>query len=272
MELHTLPARQRLGEILVKHKFCGIAEVHDACAKARASSRRIGSVLVETDIISEKNLVATLAEQYESLPLFSLSGHRISPWIRNIFSLESALLHKTLFFDLSEQSMSMASPDPAFSYFFKAMLVAGKSFITPCVTPVTLFIRAAILTYMGSGPASIGYSDVSLPKLSPVIPDSIRKAVMHYLTRYSKTLVFDKGGFNLIDGKADIQTFAIIDAAWMLGAISMSADGAVSLCGESIHFRYDSRKLRRKIEDFLRKSDCLFDLMRCAALLGANIE
>lgn len=272
METYTPPTRQRLGEILIKHGFCGIADVHDACTSARASNRRIGSVLLETGIINERNLVAALAEQYDSLPLFSLSGHRMSPWIRNILSLETALLHKTIFFDLSDQSMSMASHDPAFSYLFKAMLVAGKSFITPYVTPVTLFMRAAILTYMGSGPTLLGYSDDPLHKLSPAIPASIRKAVMRYLTRYSKTLVFGIGGFNLIDGKAGFQTFAIIDAAWMLGAISMSSDGAVSLCGESLHFRYDSRKLRRKIEDILRKSSSLLDLMRCAAFLGVNIE
>lgn len=79
MKAFSLPARQRLGEILVRQGICGSAAILDACGIARASNRRLGAVLVEAGQISENNLVAALAEQYDARTLFSLSGHMLSP-------------------------------------------------------------------------------------------------------------------------------------------------------------------------------------------------
>ena len=101
MKAFSLPARQRLGEILVRQGICGSAAILDACGIARASNRRLGAVLVEAGQISENNLVAALAEQYDARTLFSLSGHMLSPEVRNILPLETALLHKSLLFDLT---------------------------------------------------------------------------------------------------------------------------------------------------------------------------
>jgi hypothetical protein len=272
MEAYFLPARQRLGEILVSHGICGCAAVHDACDIARASNRRLGAVLVEAEQISENDLVAALAEQYDASPLFTLTGHRLSPDVRNILPLETALLHKSLLFDLTENSMSIASYDPAASGFFNVIVTARKRFITPYIMPYSLFMWAVIQTYQESSLTRPDQLDTLNLMVKSAIPDSIRKAVMRYLVNSSRTIIFGNGCFSTNDGKIGLHTLGIIDSAWMFGAIEITADGTVTVCGEPLPFRYDTRRLRRKVEDVLRKSTCSRDVMLLAALLGAEIE
>lgn len=272
MKAFSLPARQRLGEILVGQGICGSAAILDACGIARASNRRLGAVLVEAGQISENNLVAALAEQYDARTLFSLSGHMLSPEVRNILPLETALLHKSLLFDLTENTMGIASYDPAANGFFNVIVTARKRFITPYIMPYSLFMWAVIQTYQESGLTSTDQLDTLNLMVKSAIPDSIRKAVMRYLVNSSRTITFENGCFSTNDGNIGLHTLGIIESAWMFGAIGISADGTVTVCGEPLAFRYDTRRLRRKVEDILRKSTCSRDVMLLAALLGADIE
>lgn len=272
MEAYPLPSRQRLGEILVRHGICESAAVNDACVNAKTSNRRLGAVLVEAGLISENDLVTALAEQYGACPLFSLSSHILSPEVRNILPLETALLHKSLLFDLSEKSLSIASYDPATSVFFDVMLTVRKPFVTPYIMPHSLFMWAVIETYQASCLTITDQLDPLKLVVKSAIPDSVRKAVMRYLLDSSRTIIFANGCFCTKGGKIGIHAQGIIDAAWMFGAIDISVDGTVTVCGEALPFQYDTRKLRRRIEDILRKDTCSRDVMRLAALLGAEIE
>jgi hypothetical protein len=272
MKTFSLPARQRLGEILIRHGICGSAAVHDACVNARASNRRIGAVLIEAGHLSENELVEALAEQYDARPLFSLSGHILSPEVRNILPLETALLHKSLLFDLTENSMGIASYDPAANGFFNVIVTARKPFVTPYIMPYSLFMWAVIQTYQESGLTRADQFDTLNLMVKSAIPDSIRKVVMRYLVNSSRTITFENGCFSTNDGNICLHTLGIIDSAWMFGAIGISADGTVTVCGEPLAFRYDTRRLRRKVEDILRKSTCSRDVMLLASLLGADIE
>ena len=271
MEAYSLPPRQRLGEIFVRRGICGIAAIRDACDIARSSNRRLGAVLVEAGQISENDLVSALAEQYDVRPLFSLSDHRLSPEVWNVFPLETALFQKSLLFDLTEKSMTIASYDPAGSAFFSALVTVRKPFITAYIIPHSLFIRAVNDTYQAAGLIRSDQHDTLNLLVKSAIPDAIRKAVMRYLINSSRTIIFENGSFTTGDGNIGLHTQAIIDAAWMLGAIGISADGAVTVCGEVLPFKYDTRKLRRSIEEILRKSTCSRNVVLFAALLGADI-
>lgn len=272
MEAYSLPARQKLGNILVRHGICDSAVIQEACANAHASNRRLGAVLIEAGRISEKDLVAALAEQYDVRPLYSLSGHRLSPEVRNILPLEAALLHKSLLFDLNENCMCIATYDPASSGLFKEVVSARKPFITPHVIPNGLFLWAVMETYQASGLTRTDQLDTLKMMVKSAIPDSIRKAVMRHLVNSSRTIIFENGRFSTDKGNTGQHTQGIIEAAWMFGAIDISADGTVMVCGEALPFQYNTRRIRRKVEDILRKSTCSQDVLRLAALLGVEIE
>ena len=272
MDTHSPSTGQRLGEILVRQGVCGSAAIRDACAVARISKRRLGAVLVESGNISDKELVEALAEQHNAQPLFSLSSHTLSPESRNILSMETAILQKTLLFNLTENSMSAASYDPAASDIFKAMIATRDSFITPYILPRELFMWGVILTYQAFGTSGIELPETVEPVGVPRIPASVRRAVVRHLTDSSRTIRFERGSFSMGPGNVGIHTQGVIETAWLFGVISVSEDGAITACGERLPFQYDTRKIRRKIEEVLRKNTCSRDLMRFAAILGADME
>ena len=272
MEAYSLPIRQRLGDILVRHGICDSAIVQDACVSAQASNRRLGAVLVQAGRITENDLVAALAEQYDVRPLFSLSGHSLSSEVRNILPLEAALLHKSLLFDLNEKHMCIGTYDPVTSGFFNLVVSARKPFVTPYVMRYSLFLLAVIETYQASGPSRTDQLNTLKIMLKSPIPASILKAVTRHLVNSSRTIIFENGHFSTDNGNTGQHTQGIIEAAWMFGAIDISADGTVMVCGEPLPFLYDTRRLRRKVEDILRKSTCSRDVIRLASLLGVEIE
>lgn len=102
-----------------------------------------------------------------------------------------------------------------------------------------------------------------------VFPNESMKAVISYLRRIRQTVVYVEGEYALIEGIPNIDA---IRQACEDGAVSMTEDGSILLCGIMITSNWDTVRIRRRIEDHLRKSASKQDIIRIAACLGVTIN
>lgn len=98
--------------------------------------------------------------------------------------------------------------------------------------------------------------------------NEILKIVLNYLKRSQQQIVVGEGSYRLTPGIPNNNT---ISQAFQDGAISIEEDGAISLCGEYIHPKWDTVRIRRKVEDYLRKSASTSEIIQIADYLGVNI-
>lgn len=259
-----------LGEIIVKHGFCDHTAVTKALEQAKETNRRIGSVLVEMGCITQNNLVHALAEQFGAKSLFSLEGHELSTNAKEIVPFERALVHMVFPLDVKKHSMGLATCDPA-SYYFGLLVSVRRPVVTAYVAPFSLVLKAIASTYEAPDMLS-GHRRELFRFGGFAIPDAVRRAVMSYLVTTGNILTFENGKFVL--EKMDIGKMrqGSINAAWLLGAISMASNGTVMVCGNRVPLLFDSRKIRRRVEDILRKKTCSDDILSLALMLGVNID
>jgi hypothetical protein len=95
------------------------------------------------------------------------------------------------------------------------------------------------------------------------------KIVLSYLRRTGLSLRFHHGGYSLDEGVPNVET---IEQALWDGAIQLEEDGSIRICGIKIPAQWDTVKIRRRIEDHLRKSATLRDIIRIAACLGVKMR
>lgn len=100
-------------------------------------------------------------------------------------------------------------------------------------------------------------------------PDQAMKAVVAYLRRSGQTVVFSEGSFVLAQGTPNI---TVIAQACADGLVSLNEDGAIQVCGMEIIPEMDTVKLRRRVEDHLRKSASKQDIILVAAYLGVEFK
>lgn len=100
-------------------------------------------------------------------------------------------------------------------------------------------------------------------------PDEAMKTVVSYLRRSGQTVVFTEGSFVLTKGTPNI---VVIGQACADGAVSLTEDGSIQVCGTRIIGEMDTVKLRRRVEDHLRKSASKQDIIRIAACLGIRLK
>lgn len=100
-------------------------------------------------------------------------------------------------------------------------------------------------------------------------PEEAMKTVVSYLRRSGQTVVFSEGSFVLAKGNPNI---SVIGQACADGAVSLTEDGSIQVCGTRIMAELDTVKLRRKVEDHLRKSATKQDIIRIAACLGIRLK
>ena len=100
-------------------------------------------------------------------------------------------------------------------------------------------------------------------------PDEAMKTVVSYLRRSGQTVVFSEGSFVLAKGNPNI---SVIGQACADGAVSLTEDGSIHVCGTSIMADLETVKLRRRVEDHLRKSATKQDIIRIAACLGISLK
>ncbi|GAM08418.1 hypothetical protein KI809_02520 [Geobacter pelophilus] len=100
-------------------------------------------------------------------------------------------------------------------------------------------------------------------------PDEAMKTVVSYLRRSGQTVVYSEGSFVLNKGTPNL---TVIGQAYANGAVSLTEDGSIQVCGVRIIAEMDTIKLRRKVEDHLRKSASKQDIIRIAACLGIRLK
>lgn len=100
-------------------------------------------------------------------------------------------------------------------------------------------------------------------------PDEAMKAVITYLRRTGKTITCIQGEYALVQGVLNIGT---IERACSDRAISIQEDGSILICGVSIPYQWDTTRIRRRIEDYLRKAASNEDLIRVASCLGVSLK
>lgn len=102
-----------------------------------------------------------------------------------------------------------------------------------------------------------------------LFPDEAMKAVVSYLRRTGKTVTNIQGEYTLAYGVLNVGT---IERAFRDRAISIQEDGSILICGVSIPCEWDTIRIRRRIEDHIRKSASNEDLIRIAACLGVKLK
>ena len=101
------------------------------------------------------------------------------------------------------------------------------------------------------------------------IPDEIMKIVVSYLRKSGQAVVISEGSFVLVKG---IPNVIVIEQACSDGAVSLTEDGSIQVCGTRIMPEMDIVKIRRRVEDHLRKSASKQDIIRIAACLGIKFK
>jgi hypothetical protein len=105
--------------------------------------------------------------------------------------------------------------------------------------------------------------------MSCQFPDEAIKAVISYLQRTGKTVARIQGEYTLARGVLNVGT---IERAFSDQAITIQDDGSILMCGVSVPCEWDTPGIRRRIEDYLRKSASNEDLIRIATCLGIRLK
>jgi hypothetical protein len=100
-------------------------------------------------------------------------------------------------------------------------------------------------------------------------PDETLKAVVSYLRRTGQTIACEEGAYLITKGRPNS---AVIAQACADGAVTLSVDGSLLVCGTQILTELDTAKIRRRVEDHLRKVASKQDIIRIAACLGLSLR
>lgn len=100
-------------------------------------------------------------------------------------------------------------------------------------------------------------------------PEEAMKAVITYLRRKGKNITCIQGEHTLTHGVLNV---GAIKRACSDGAILIQEDGSIQVCGVSIAHEWDTIRIRRRIEDYLRKTASNKDIIRIATFLGVRLK
>lgn len=98
--------------------------------------------------------------------------------------------------------------------------------------------------------------------------DKLMEVVITHLRKKGMSLVSDRNGYRLDKGKPDL---SVIEQAVRNHHISIAEDGSVHVAGEYIQTGWDTVKIRRKVEDYIRKTSSVSELVGIATNLGISI-
>jgi hypothetical protein len=98
--------------------------------------------------------------------------------------------------------------------------------------------------------------------------ESVLKIVTSHLRRSHLSIeACDNGNYRLVSGILNINTAY---KAFQEGAISIAEDGSISICGERVQSGWDTTRIRRRLEDHLRKSASASEIIHTAFILGVK--
>jgi type IV pilus assembly protein PilB len=100
-----------LGELLVRAGLVAPNELYAALATARASGRRLGDLLTEQGLVSERDLAIVVARQ-EGLDFVDLGKHDLDQQAVELLSERTSRRHRAIAFRTGEGSTIVAVADP----------------------------------------------------------------------------------------------------------------------------------------------------------------
>jgi type IV pilus assembly protein PilB len=101
-----------LGEMIVRAGLLSSVQLDAALAAARASGRRLGEVLVDDELVDERELAQIVARQ-EGLEFVDLGKHDLEDEAVDLFSEASARRYTALPYRLEGTAVCVAIADPA---------------------------------------------------------------------------------------------------------------------------------------------------------------
>jgi len=145
--------RLRLGEILIKEGLISQKELEKGLNEQRKTGKYLGRTLVELGVLSEKNLVAILSDEW-GIPSISLKGVSIDKGILSKVPAKFASHYKLIPISLEENVLSVAISDP-----FNLQVVDDLKLLLEYEVKVFLAgeedIDEALRRYYGIGAATI---------------------------------------------------------------------------------------------------------------------
>ena len=100
-------------------------------------------------------------------------------------------------------------------------------------------------------------------------PNEAMKTVISYLRRTRQTITCTEGTYSLVNG---IPNSDDIEQASRDRAVSIVENGSIEICGIQIRPEWDTVRIRRRVEDHLRKSASPEDIIRIASYLGVKLK
>ncbi len=99
--------------------------------------------------------------------------------------------------------------------------------------------------------------------------DQALQAVMGYLRRTGQTLNFSGSVYSLARGEVDEK---IVEKAFNANAVSLAFNGVIRIGGVEIPIGWDIARIRRRVEDYLRKKASGEEIIRIAVCLNVRLR
>lgn len=108
----TRPRIEPIAEILLSHKIITIEQLRQALEVQRQSNGRLGRVLVEMGVVSERQLAWAVAKQW-GLPYTELAKGSVNPEAARLIPAYLAQRHGVIAVDRKQERLVVAMPDPS---------------------------------------------------------------------------------------------------------------------------------------------------------------
>jgi MshEN domain len=134
-----------LGELIVRAGLLSSVQLDAALAAARASGRRLGEVLVDDELVDERELAQMVAQQ-EGLEFIDLGKHDLDDEAVDLLSEASARRYAALPYRLDGKAVCVVIADPADDAALDAVLAEVPRpvrFVVATRTEVEAAIREA---------------------------------------------------------------------------------------------------------------------------------
>ena len=134
-----------LGELLVRGGLVAPNELYAALATARASGRRLGDLLIEHELVSERDLAMVVAEQ-EGLAFVDLGKQDLDQQAVDLLSERSSRRHRAIAFRSENGATIVAVADPADNEGLDAIVAevpGGVRFVVATTAEVDAALREA---------------------------------------------------------------------------------------------------------------------------------
>ena len=104
-------SKVKIGELLISQGLINIEQLESALESQKETGRKLGNVLIETDIISEETLLDVLARQFNA-PLIDIESHKIDQELINRLPEAMARRFRVIPISMQNNEYLVAFSDP----------------------------------------------------------------------------------------------------------------------------------------------------------------